>query len=211
MPAKTEHVYRHRVVSRFQVTGHPGEQPFDFKNNLLRINDDTRNERFLDLVAQLHPRDRMQIVKINTEAAAKLESALGPRVSRTAMDTSMIRSGVKGPDGGQQMTQAQIDDLAEQQRLADARSLEQAHLDQAQADSDQAALDDAKRLIAEGGGGASDEERLQRVAEEEAKLLQAGQIDQSANQASAAGELQADAAAATTAVPAATTLKTIKK
>src|SRR6266850_1002497 len=117
--AKVEHVYRHRTVSRFQMTGNPGEPPFDFKNNILRITDDARNERFLDLAGQLHPRDRMQIVKVNAEAAAKLESALGPRVSREAMDTGMIRSGVKGPDGAQMMSQVQIDELAEQQRLAD--------------------------------------------------------------------------------------------
>lgn len=173
MPAKEQHVYRHKAVSRFQITGHPGEPPFDFKNHMLRIDDDERNERFRDLVDQLHPRDRMQIVKINAEAAAKLESSLGPRVSRTAMDTSMIRSGVKGPDGGNIMTQAQIDDLAEQQRLADEKQI-------AQENQDQAALEDAKRIVAAGGGGNSDEERLKRVAEEEAKLLQAGQVDQSA-------------------------------
>lgn len=176
MPAKEQFVYRHKAVSRFQVTGHPGETPFDFKNNMLRIDDEERNNRFLDLVAQLHPRDRMQIVKINAEAAAKLESALGPRVSRTAMDTSMIRSGVKGPDGGNIMTQAQIDDMAEQQRLADEKSAEQES-------QDQAALEEAKLIVAAGGGGNSDEERLKRVAEEEAKLLQAGQVDQSAESA----------------------------
>jgi len=175
MPAK-EHIYRHTTVSRFQLTGDPGEKPFDFKNNIMRISEgtdeatDRRNERFLDLVGSLHPRDRAQIKRINPEAAKNLEQSLGPRVSRTALDTSQIRTGVKGPDGQQMMSQAQIDEIAEQQREADQR----------QESLDQAALDEAGKLIAEGAGGESEEARLARVQEAEKLAAEAGEIDKSA-------------------------------
>lgn len=170
MPAK-EYLYRHMTCSRFQLTGVVGEKPFDFKNNLLRITEEDRNDRFLDLAAELHPRDRAQIKEINAQAAANLERALGPRVSREAMDTGLIRSSVKSPDGGQQMTQAQIDQLAEEQRANDAAAQSR----------EAAAIAEAEAIIAAGATNAEDE-RLARVAAEEEKAAQAGQIDQTENQ-----------------------------
>lgn len=174
MPAE-KFVYRHTVAARFQVTGRVGEMPFDFKNHILTITDPERNARFLDICDTMHPRDRNQIKIINADAAANLERSLGPRVSREAFDTSMVRSGVKGLDGKVQMSQVEIDALAEEQRRNDEAAAQNGGLDQV-------ALDEAARLIAEGktGEDTAEAERLARIAAQDQADAAVGAVDQTA-------------------------------
>ena len=75
--------YRHKTIRRFRV----GE--FEFKNGLLVIKDEKKNESFRRLWTDMPRRDQLGIVEIDEEALARLEKPMARRVIRGVGDTGL--------------------------------------------------------------------------------------------------------------------------
>lgn len=149
--------YRHKTVQRYRIVG-ANDEDFEFKNGVLVIKDEERNERFLEIMSKQPAREQRDIVVINEEAAADLERDLtrGPRVVRGAQGSGEILGGVKG-------TGVTEEQLKEQERF-NAAAAEKERLAREEAA-------EATRVAAELKAAEAEKERLALIAAADAEAV----------------------------------------